>query len=77
MIKVIITIDSDQILVIGKCHLGVELSMDRIIGEGPNMLIIILMTLGEEILGKHQIMEVSILEVDIEAIIEITILEKV
>ena len=41
MIKVIITIDSDQILVIGKCHLGVELSMDRIIGEGPNMLIII------------------------------------
>ena len=35
------------------------------------------MTLGEEILGKQKIMEVSIIEVDIEAIIEMTILEEV
>ena len=41
------------------------------------MLIIIESTLGEEILGKCTIMEVSIIEVDIKAIIEMTILEEV
>ena len=35
------------------------------------------MTLGEEILGKHKIMEVSIIEVDIEAILEVTALVEV
>ena len=58
-------------------HLGVELCMDRIIDEGCNMLIIIEMTLGEKILGKHKIIEVSIIEVDIETIIEMKILEVV
>ena len=48
MIKAIIRIDTDQIVVIGECHLGVELGMDRIIEEGCNMLIIIEMALGEE-----------------------------
>ena len=40
MIKAIIRIDTDQIVVIGECYLGVELSMDRIIEKGHNMLII-------------------------------------
>ena len=33
MIKAIIRVDTDQIVVIGKCHLGVELIIDRIIEE--------------------------------------------
>ena len=38
MIKVIIRIDTDQIVEIGECHLGVELNMDRIIEESCNIL---------------------------------------
>ena len=34
---------------IGECYIGVECSTDRIIEEGHNILIIIEMTLGEEI----------------------------
>ena len=41
MIKAIIRIDKDQIVMIEERHLGVELSVDRIIQEGHNMLIII------------------------------------
>ena len=52
-----------------------RLGMDRVIEEGHNMLIIIEMTLGEGILGKCKIMKVSIIEVDIEATIEMTALE--
>ena len=77
MIKAIIRIDTDQIVVIAECHLGVELCMDRIIEEGGNMLIIIEMTLGVEILGKYNIIEASIIGVDIEAMIEMTTLEEV
>ena len=77
MIKVIIKIGTDQIVEIEECHLEVELSMDRIIVEGSNMLTIIEMTLGEEILEKCKIIEVKILEVDIEIITEMTTLEKV
>ena len=77
MIKTVIRIDTGQILVKGNFHLGVELSMDRIIEEGHTMFIIIKMTLGEEIQGKCKIMEVSIIEVDIEAVIEMTALEEV
>ena len=73
LIKAIFRIDSDQIVVIAECDLGVGLGMDRIIEEGHNMLIIIEMTLEEETLGKGKIMEVSI----IEAIIETTPLEEV
>ena len=58
-------------------HLVVELNIDRIKGEGHNMLIIIEMTSGEENLGKHKNMEVSIIEGDIEAIIEMTALEEI
>ena len=77
MIKVIIRIDTDQIVEIGECHLEVELSMDRIIEEGHNMLTIIEMTLGEEILEECRIIEVKILEVDIEVTIEMKNLEEV
>ena len=64
-------------MVIGECHLGVEVGMDRIIEEGHNMLIILEMTLGEDILGKHKIMEVSIIEIHIKAIIGMTALEEI
>ena len=46
MIKAIIRIDTDQIVVTEECHLGVQLSMDRIIEEGQIMIIIIEMALG-------------------------------
>ena len=77
MIRVIIRIDIDQILEIGEHHSEVELSMDRFIEEGCNMLIIIEMILEEEILEECRIMEVKILEVDIEVIIEMIIFEEV
>ena len=47
---------------IGEYHLQVELMVDRIIEEGHNMLTIIEMTFGEEILEKHKIIEVDIEE---------------
>ena len=53
MIRGITRIVTGQIVVIGECHLGVELGVDRIIEEGCNMLITIEMTSGEEILGEH------------------------
>ena len=77
MIKAIIRTDTDQIVGIGECHLGTELSMDRITEEGCNMLIIIEMTLEEEILEECKIIEASIIEVDIEAVIEMITLEEV
>ena len=77
MIEVITKIDTDLTVVIGECHLGVELSMDKIIEEGCNMLTIIEITSGEEILGRNKIIKVTILEVDIGTIIETTHLEEV
>ena len=49
--------------------------MDRIIEEGPNMLTIKEVTLGEEILEECKIIEVLILEVDIEVTIEMVLEE--
>ena len=77
MIKALIRSDTGQVEVIQEYHLELELSMDKIIEEGHKMLIIIEMTLGEEYLVKCKIMEVSIIEVEIEAIIEMTALEDV
>ena len=45
---------------IGECHLEVGLSIYRIIEEGHNTLTIIEMTLGEELLEEHRIIEVKI-----------------
>ena len=42
MIKAIARIYTDQIVVIGECHLGAEFDIDRIMEEGHN----IEMTLG-------------------------------
>ena len=70
MIKANIKIDTGQIVEIGECHLEVELSMDRIIEECCNMITIIEVTLGEEILEEHKIIEVKIFEVDIEVTIK-------
>ena len=77
MIRVIIRIGIDEIVRIGEHHSEVEVSMDRIIGEGHNTLIPIEMILGEKILGECKIIEVRILEVDIEVIIEMKTLEEV
>ena len=76
MIKVNIKIDIDQIVEIGECHIEAELSTDRIIEEGHNMITIIEMTLGEEILEGHKIIEVKILEIDIEVTMKIKILKR-
>ena len=54
----------------------VELSIDRIIEVDYSILIIIEMTLGEEMLEKCKIIEVRIIEVDVETTTEMTILEK-
>ena len=63
-IRVIIRISIGQIVEIGEHHLEVEVSMDRIIEECHNMLILIEMTLGEQILEECKIKEVKLLEVD-------------
>ena len=55
MIKANINIDTDQIVEIRECHLEVELSTDGITEEGHNMIKIIEMTLGEEILEESKI----------------------
>ena len=68
--KVITRPDTDLTVVIGECHLAVELVMNRIIEEDPSRLIIIEMTIGEEIFGRSKIIEVRIMEVDIETTIE-------
>ena len=60
MIMVTIGIDTDQIVEIRGCHLEVELSMDRIIEEGHNMLTIIEMTFGKEMLEECKIIGVTI-----------------
>ena len=65
MIRVIIKIDIDQIEEIGEHYSEVEVSMNRIIEKGHNMLILIEMTLGEKILEKCTIIEVKILKVAI------------
>ena len=70
-------IDTDQIVEIGECHLEVELSMDRTIEESRDVLTIIEMTLGEEILEKCKIIEVKALEVDTEVPIDMRTLEEV
>ena len=71
MISVIIRIGIDQIVKIGEHHSEVEVSTDRTIEEGCNMLIPIGMISWEKII------EVKILEVDMEVIIEMTTLEEV
>ena len=75
--RVIIRIDIDQIVEIGELHSEVEVSMDRIIEEGHNMLTPIEMILGETDLEECKIKEVRTLEMEIEVIIEMTTLEEV
>ena len=55
MINVNIKIDTDEIVVIGECYLEVELSMHRIIEEGHNMITIIEVMLGDEILENTKL----------------------
>ena len=61
-------------MVIEENHLEVEVGMERIriIEEDCSILTVIEMTLGEEIVEKHKIIEVRIIEVDVETIIEMT-----
>ena len=65
MIKIDIKIGIDQTVEI-ECHIEVELSMDKTIEESNSMIKIMEMTLGEEFLEEHRIIEIRILEVDIE-----------
>ena len=62
---------------IGEDDSEIEVSIDRIIEEGHNMLILIEMTLGEENLEECKIIGVKILEVDMEVITEMKTLEEV
>ena len=77
MIKVNIKLGTDQIVDIGECHTEVELSMDRIIEEGHNMITIIKVTLGEEMIKGHKIIEVKLSEVDIDITIKMKTLKEV
>ena len=77
MIKIIIRNNADQIVEIGEHHLGAELSIDRIIEEGCNILVITEMILEEKILRKCQIIEVKILEVNVEVTLEMITLEEI
>ena len=77
MIKANIKIDIVQIVEIGKCHIEVELSMNRIIEEGCNMTTTIEVTLGDEILEDGKIIVVKISEMDIEVSIKMKTLEEV
>ena len=73
MINAIIRVDTDQIVVIGKCRAQYGQNYRGSLQYVDNYR----KDLREETLGKCKIMEVSIKEVDIEAIIETTILEEV
>ena len=73
MMKVDIKIDTDQTVEIGECHIEKELCMDKTIEEGHSMIKITEVILREEILEECKIIEVRILEVDIEATLEMTI----
>ena len=76
MTKVTNRLEIDLLVVIGECHLEVEVDMykilDRIIGDDHRA--VIKMTLGEEILGRHKTIEVRITDVDVETVTE-TIIE--
>ena len=62
MIKIDIKIDTDQAVEISRCHIEVELSMDKTIGEGHSLIKIIEVILGQEILEECRIIEGRILE---------------
>ena len=67
----------DQTVVIGECHVEVELSTDKIIEEGHSMIRITEVILEKEILEKCKITEVRILEVDIKIALGMIILEEI
>ena len=77
MFKIDIKIDTDQTVEIEECHIAIEPSADTTIEEGHSMIRITEVTLGGEILEENKIIEVRILEVDIEAVLEIIIMEEV
>ena len=77
IIKIDTKVGIDQAVVIGECHIEVELSMDKIIEEGHSMIKITEVILGKEILEEHKITEVRILIVDIEVISGTIILEEI
>ena len=59
MIKIDIKIDTDQTVEIGECHTEVELSMDKIIEKSCSMIRTTEVTLGDEILEKDIITDVT------------------
>ena len=77
MIKIDIKVGIDQMMVIGGCHIKIELSMDKTAEEGCSMIKIIEVILGKETFEECKIIEVRILEVDIEIILGAIILEEI
>ena len=73
--KVIIRIDTDQIVKDRRISFPGKFQYRK--NYRGRLLTIIQMILGEEILEKHKIIEVKILEVDIEVITEMKILKEV
>ena len=77
IMKIDTKVGIDQTVVIGECHIEVELSMHKIIEEGHSMIKITEVILGKEILEKCKITDIRILEVDIEVTLGMTKLEEV
>ena len=77
IIKIDIKVGTEQTVVIGECHIEVQLSMDKSTEEGCSMMQIIEVILGKEILEEYKIREVRILEMDIEITLGMIILEEV
>ena len=67
----------DQTVVIGECHVEIQLNMDKITEEGHSMIKITEVNSGEATLEEHTIIEVRILEVDIVETLGMIILEEV
>ena len=58
MIKVNIKMDTDQTVGIGECHIEVEISMDRIIEEGNNIITIIEVMLCKAVVHLNVLLNV-------------------
>ena len=75
--KIDIKVGIDKTVMIGECHIEVEVSMDKITEEVCDMIKIIEVILGKEILEECKIIEVRTLEMDIEVALGTIILEEV